>query len=499
MQNLISSKMASLIDEKSQEIYKIPSICLMEQAGLKAWQFIKTQIDISESIVIVAGSGNNGGDALVIAREAVNDGANDILVIQVGSHISECNKIQRDIINSYGIQTISIKDQEIDQISIQSIAAASIIIDGISGTGLQNPLRGVASLLVNQINDSKAKVYSIDIPSGLGDEVNVNSICVNSDYTICMGPLKSLYYNPVIHAKCGEIFCVNPSFPPFVLKDVKASAFLANDEIPQLIPLDIDAYKKSRGHLAIFGGSDKYSGAIRLAAKSAFVSRVGLVSTFVDENIYPIVASESPSVIVHPTTKIDDINKYNSILCGPGWGENREDLLLSLLETMKPIVIDADGIKAFASLYKIGKIQGHGTIILTPHIGELKVLAQAIVPEYEWIVGKDDKPSDFLKLIQKISLKTGSIVVCKSSVTFISTAARVPMIVSGDNPSLGVAGSGDVLAGCISGLLAGGLSPFKSALYGVLWHKEAGIECFKEKGFFDSMSLIDYVGKVISK
>jgi NAD(P)H-hydrate epimerase len=499
MENLISGKTASYIDEKSQEVYKIPAICLMEEAGLKAWQFIKTKIDISEPIVIIAGSGNNGGDALVIAREAINDGINDILVILLGSTISECNQIQREIIKRYGIFTVYVENHEIDPTTLQSIATASTIIDGITGTGLKTPLKGDASLLVNQINKSRAKIFSIDIPSGLGDEVNINYISVKAAYTICMGPLKSIYYNPSIHAKCGKVFSVNPSFPPFITKTIKPSAYLANDEIPELIPLEIDAYKKIRGHLAIFGGSDKYTGAIRLAAKSAFVSRVGLVSTFVDEIIYPIVASESPSVIVHPTTEVDDINKYNTLLCGPGWGENREGLLLSLLKTMKPIVIDADGIRAFSSLYKIGKIQGHGTLILTPHMGELKVLANAIVPEYEWEVGKDDKPEDFLKLLQKISVKTGAIVVCKSSVTFIATAARAPMVVSGDNPALGVAGSGDVLAGCIAGLLAGGLSPFKSALYGVLWHKEAGMQCYKENGFFDSIRLITYVGKVIAK
>ncbi len=499
MQNLISGKTASYIDEKSQEVYKIPSICLMEEAGLKAWQFIKSKIDVNEPLVIIAGSGNNGGDALVIAREAINDGVNDILVILLGSHISECNRIQREIIKRYRIFSVSIENHDIDPTTLQSIATASTIIDAITGTGLKSPLRGDAALLANKINESSAKVFSIDIPSGLGDEVNVNSICVKADYTICMGPLKSIYYNPNVHSKCGELYSLNPSFPPFITNSVKPSALLANDEIPQLIPLDIDAYKKIRGHLAIFGGSDKYTGAVRLSAKSAFVSRVGLVSTFVDEIIYPIVASESPSVIVHPTTEIDDINKYNTLLCGPGWGENREGLLLSLLKTMKPVVIDADGIRAFSSLYSSGKIQGHGTIILTPHMGELRILAAAIVPEYKWNVGKDDKPEDFLKLLQSISIKTGAIIVCKSSVTFIATAARVPMVVSGDNPSLGVAGSGDVLAGCIAALLAGGLSPFKSALYGVLYHKEAGELCHREFGYYDSMKLIEGIGKVIAK
>ncbi|MCK9189968.1 MAG: NAD(P)H-hydrate dehydratase [Sphaerochaetaceae bacterium] len=499
MKNLISGKMTQLIDESSQSEYKIPPVVLMEQAGLKAWQFIETKIEDDEPFVVVAGGGNNGGDALVIAREAINNGVTDILVILLGKHISESSQIQRDIIKSYGIPTVHIEDGIIDSQTLQAIDSAKYIVDGITGTGLSSPIRGDALKLIEAINNSDAEVFSVDIPSGLGDDVEVSSTSIKANYTICMGPLKSVYYNPTVHAKCGAVECVNPSFPPFLIKASKPSAYLADDEEPSLIPLDIDAYKKTRGHLAVFGGSKNFTGAVRLASRSAFVSRVGLVSCFVEPEIYPIIASESPSVIVQPTTEIDDIDSYTALLAGPGWGEGREMLLDSLLKTLKPLVIDADGIRAFANLYKSGKVVGHGTIVLTPHMGELRALAAAVCPEYEGKVGFSDRPSDFLNLLQNISIKTGAIIVCKASVTLIATAARKPIIVSGDNPALGVAGSGDVLAGCIAGLLAGGLSPYKSALYGVLWHKEAGLKAFKKNGYFDTETLIPLLGKVIAK
>lgn len=499
MKNLISGNSTKLIDEKTQSDYNIPSLVLMEQAGLKAWQFIKTKIENHQSLVVIAGSGNNGGDGLVIAREAINDGITDILVVLLGSHISESCAVQRNIISRYGIPCVEIINHEIDPFILQSISTASYIIDAITGIGLSSPLRGDALLLIGAIKKSKSIVFSVDVPSGIGDMLAVSNESVNANYTICMGPLKSLYYNPIVHASCGEVVCVNPSFPPFLIHLQKPSAYLADDEIPSLIPLAIDAYKKTRGHLAVFGGSKKYTGAVRLASRSAFVSRVGLVSCYSDPEIYPIIATESPSVIVHPSLEVDNFDTYSALLAGPGWGSNREDILDLLLKTMIPIVIDADGIKAFSNLYKSGRVQGHGAIILTPHIGELRALANAVCPEYEAKVGFDDKPSMFLELLQKISIKTGAIVVCKASVTLISTAARKPIVVSGDNPALGVAGSGDVLAGCIAGLLAGGLSPYKSALYGVLWHKEAGLRAFKKNGYFDSETLIKNIGKVIVK
>jgi NAD(P)H-hydrate epimerase len=499
MKNLISGKSTTLIDEKSQNEYNIPSLVLMEQAGLKAWQFIKTKIENDLPLLIIAGSGNNGGDGLVIAREAINDGITDIQIILLGSHISESCEVQRNIIKSYGIPFIEIKNHEINELVLQSINTASYIVDAITGIGLTSALRGDALLLVQEMKKSEAIVFSVDVPSGIGDLVEVSSESVKANYTICMGPLKSLYFNPTIHAKCGKVIAINPSFPPFLVQSQKPSAYLADDEEPSLIPLDIDAYKKTRGHLAVFGGSKKYTGAVRLSCRSAFVSRVGLVSCFADPEIYPILATESPSVIVHPSLEVDSFDSYTSILAGPGWGEMREDLLDTLLKTMKPMVIDADGIRAFANLYKQGRIQGHGAIILTPHIGELRILASAVCPEYEAKVGFNDKPSEFLNLLQTICIKTGAIVVCKSSVTLVATAARKPIAVSGDNPALGVAGSGDVLAGCIAGLLAGGLSPYKSALYGVLWHNEAGRKAFKKNGYFDSETLIKTIGKVISK
>lgn len=499
MINLISGKSTKLIDEEAQSEYKIPSLILMEQAGLKAWQFIKTKIESDRPLVIIAGSGNNGGDGLVIAREAINEGINDILVVLLGSHISESCKVQRDIIKSYGVPCIEVKNHKLDTIILQSINTASYIVDAMTGIGLNTPLRGDSLLLIDAMRNSKAIVFSIDVPSGLGDFVCVNSPCVKANYTICMGPLKSLYYNPFIHASCGAIYVLNPSFPPFLVHSKKPSAFLADDEKPALIPLEVDAYKKTRGHLAVFGGSKEYTGAVRLSCRSAFVSRVGLVSCFSDPSIFPILATESPSVIVHPNLDVDNFDIYNAILAGPGWGSDREDLLEILLKTLKPIVIDADGIKAFANLYKEKRVQEHGAIILTPHIGELRILANAVCPEYKFKIGVEDNPTEFMELLQDISIKTGAIIVCKSSVTLIATAARKTIFVSGDNPALGVAGSGDVLSGCISGLLAGGLSPYKSALYGVLWHKEAGLKTFEDSGYFDAESLVKTIGKVISK
>jgi len=500
MKNLLSSADVQSIDLQSQERYKIPALVMMENAGLRAWDVVKKDLDVDTPLVVVAGAGNNGGDGLVMARQAINDGYKDLTVVLLGSHISDSCKVQRDIIEEYGIPCFSaaIEDERAHDAAMQAIATAGVIIDAIAGTGIQAELKGIAVTLVMAMNNNtKGLVYSVDAPSGMGDHIPTTALHVKASATLCMGPAKSLFYHPSLKADCGEIIEINPSFPLELVNSKKPSSFLSDFGEAVLEPLPSDAYKKDRGHLAIYGGCSRYTGAIRLASRSAFVSRVGLVTAVCDKEIYPIVAGESPSVIVKKTEEVTSFDGYSALLAGPGWGEGREDQLDILLHCGKPIVVDADGIRTYASLYTQGRTTNHGTLILTPHLGELRALCKAIFPERSETLGKGDTPFEYLETLSLMAARMGAIIVAKSNVTYVATAARKPIAIAGDNPSLGVAGSGDVLAGCIAGLLAGGLSPYKSALYGVIWHQRAGLEAYHSHGYYASEDLITYLAKEI--
>lgn len=487
------------IDADAQRLYGIPALVMMEQAGLKAWQAIRQDLDAEQPIVVACGGGNNGGDGLVIAREAVNDGFVHVTVILVGHRLSDCNRIHRSIIKAYGIPAYE-EESRLETAATQALSAASVIIDAVTGTGLKKEIGGLASELVKAMNDNlKATVYAIDCPSGMGDEVSASSLHVHAHCTLCMGPLKSMFYHPALRAHCGKIIEINPSFPPGLVAKSKLSGYLADDEVASLDPLPSDAYKKDRGHLAIFGGCSRYTGALRLAGRSAFASRAGLVSAICDRDIYPIIAGESPSVIVRMLDETDTVEPYTAVLAGPGWGGGREELLTKLLRCSKPLVIDADGIRAFANLYAEGKVASHqGTVILTPHLGELHCLCKAVMPDRAAGLGKEDSPASFLETLSALSEKIDAIIVAKGGVTYVAVPGKLPVAVSGGNPSLGVAGSGDVLAGCMAGLLAGGLSPFKSALSAVLWHQEAGRYAFAKEGYYSSEDLIPFLAKVIA-
>lgn len=488
MKNLYYSTDISKIDKISQEDYKQPGIILMEQAGLKAWLNIKSNLSLEDNIVIVSGGGNNGGDSLVIARCAFNDGFKNINIIYCSKNFSQSTLIQKNILDCYDIPKFNYLEKEVKSV----INNATVIIDGITAIGLKDKLRDDYINIVNIINASKATVYSVDVPSGLSD--TINDVCIKADYTLCMGPLKILYYFHKNIDYCNNIIEINPSFPPQVIEKISPIGKLENELDIKIQPLKKCDYKKTRGHLAIFGGSNKYSGAIRLAAKAAFHSRCGLVSAFCDEDIFDIVAKDSPSIIVNKIR--DDLNllNYDAILAGPGWSSNRENLLLNILSFNKPTIIDADGIRAYSSLFEQGKInvKNNDKLIFTPHLGELKVLANAVLKDYSI-----DNTIDFINTLTKLSNSLNSVIVCKASVTYLFSPNSIVKVFYHPNPSLGVAGSGDVLAGCIASCLAYGLSIEESAKEGVVIHMKAGKESKERYGFYDSEQLIFAIGEIL--
>ncbi len=488
MKNLYYSNDISKIDKISQEDYKQPGIILMEQAGLKAWLNIKSNIKLEDNIVIVSGGGNNGGDALVIARCAFNDGFKNINIIYCSKNFSQSTLIQKNILDCYSIPKFNYLDKDVKNI----INNATVIIDGITAIGLKDKLRDDYIDIVNIINASKSIVYSVDVPSGLSD--TINDVCIKADYTLCMGPLKLLYFYHKNIEYCNNIIEINPSFPPQVIDKIAPIGKLEYEFDLKIKPLKKSDYKKTRGHLAVFGGSNKYSGAIRLAAKAAFHSRCGLVTAFCDEEIFEIVAHESPSIIVNKIENDLNLSNYDAILAGPGWSSNREELLLKVLSYNKPTIIDADGIRAYSSLFKEKKINvnNNDKLIFTPHLGELKVLINAVLGDYSI-----DNTLDFFNTLIKLSNVLNSVIVCKASVTFLFTPNSIPTVFYYPNPSLGVAGSGDVLAGCIASFMSYGLSVEESAREGVVLHIKAGKETKEKYGFYDSEQLIITIGELL--
>ncbi len=491
---IVSPEVMAGIDRKSISEFEIPGELLMENAGIKCWERVKDFITHNKlkgkSVSIVAGSGNNGGDALVIAREAWISDFRNIKVILLKEDGNELFSLNKNICRRYGIPVISYRDNTSGAVS--ALNESGIIIDGLTGTGLRGAIRGTSRELVDIINGSDATVFSIDLPSGLGDGFLSGYPAVKADITLTIGLPKIVLYNPVARIFSGEIVVVKISFPPDLLGNPSDSGELYVNSDLNLPEIERWAYKGTRGHAAVFAGAEGTSGAALLAAIAAGRSRSGLVTLFVDSNIYSTAASQLKSIMVR---KLDyrgeelELRGITSLLAGPGWGqEGRIQLLEKLFETSIPGVLDAEGLYFLPEVKKRSNKPGFlgGKWVFTPHPGEFETISN---------VQKEEFLAAPLPYLRKIAAEYGAVIVLKSHVTFIVNPEGAYSIVDGMIPSLGTGGSGDILSGIITGLMAQGIDPYQAAVEGVLLHQNAGKLCYKEKGWYLAEDLLPYISK----
>lgn len=498
MDQLVSSLTMAAIDSDAQLQYKIPGLSLMETAGFKIWASLVTKLQKEQRLVFLCGGGNNGGDALVIARLAFDQGYTNQVCILVGNHISPSCAVQREIAQAYGLPTI-VLGSEVSPQAAKEIKEAGVVFDGLAGTGLKGSLQGISRTLVTLANQSSALRVAIDIPSGLGDTISVGEIHFIADRTCTLGLSKAAFYHPSSRTDCGQIEILNPSFPVRLLKNAQAMARLVDPKEVRLPGLSSSAFKNSRGHIAIIGGSKSYTGAVRLSARAAFFSRAGLVTLFCDPEVFQLAATESPSVMVKALSGNDDFSSFSVLLAGPGWGKGREALLEKLFATNKPMVLDADGIKAYAAILKENKRPAHGPLLLTPHLGELRELACSVFGDQANSLGKNDTTEAFFSMLGKLSKELDAILVVKSSLVHIAGGAGQLVVMEGLNPSLGVAGSGDVLSGITAALLGNGIGLAQAAIIGSAVHQNAGRLAHEKLGYYDSETLLGFIGKAIGE
>ncbi len=517
---LVSTQTMEGIDAKAQSEYSIPALVLMEQAGVKGWQAFtnyaqENQISMNH-VVFVAGGGNNGGDALVMAREAYFSGLQSFSILLVGSRVSNACSVQRTICKKLGFTMAESENMDgmISSEAGRMLAEADLIVDGIAGTGLRGMLGGTTAEIVRMINARQSQgacVLSVDIPSGCSDSMSVAGVRVIANVTVTMGLQKAATYHPVSRMGWGTVLRVNPSFPPALLKNSVATATLSGRNDLKIHRFAEDVYKQKRGHMALFAGSERYTGAARLAGRGAFHSRCGLVTLCCSRDVASVAASETPSIIVQALESQEVMQSqvlaksYQAVAAGPGWGEGHEDQVIEILRSGLPTVLDADAIALFGSVVSEHRIQGtaHGPLVLTPHPGELHALLESLhMPLLAQETGPSGSPESFIDSIKRVAVALEAVIVYKSHVIWIvdgRNGGAIPIVVDGMNNALGVAGSGDVLTGIIGSLLAQGFDPHDAAHSGVLIHQEAGALARTAAGWFDAETLIGYVGSVCRK
>ena len=496
---IVSAEAMARIDSRSRTEFAFPSSTLLEDAGVKAWASVSRVIWSGKRrgrLVFLAGKGNNGGDALVMARQAAVEHAHSLAIVLAGGRPADDSDPGRMLAmcEALGIPCMSWPEQS-DAVRAR-LAEAAWVFDGIAGTGIRGALRPPLSDLVDAANASPARKIAIDVPSGIGDEYRQGTPAVRADFTLTMGLPKLGLYLPHARVLCGRILVIHVGFPPPLLEDPEIPGeLLLNRAWRRLAPpIAADTYKNRRGHLAVFAGARGTTGAAWLSASAAARSRVGLVTLFVDADAYPIVAQKLTSVMCRPWDASEpwEHGSFSGILAGPGWGlaEEKERWLERLLALPVKGVIDADGITLLGRIAARGAPDLGGRWVLTPHPGEFSRLTGS---------PREDVLADPVRLSLEASARLNAVIALKGHCTVVATPSGRYWILDGANPALATGGSGDVLAGIIAAGIAGGMSPTDAALFGVSLHATVGRRAARHLGWFLAEDLVPLISRVLSR
>lgn len=492
MKYLSDADEAKRIDSISSDVYMVPPEILMERAAYDIARVIMEDISKDADILAVCGRGNNGGDAICAARILYEKGFNADVYLSCGyDELSELSLLQYNIAKSSGVNFTDILDTD----------KYDIIIDGLFGVGLNRPISGICHTIIKEINDSKALVYAVDVPSGINaTSGNVMGIAVNAYTTITFGLMKMGLMLPPGNEYTGRIHISSSAFPKKAIEDCNIRKFYYDKEDLALLPERYsDSNKGTYGRALIIAGSFGMSGAAALSAKACYRSGCGLVRILTCESNRVILQQNVPEAVI--SCYGDDINEYeddiiamldwaDSVVIGPGIGkEQRAEKLLDIVisHVTSPIVLDADALNIMAKRGTDPRELLENAII-TPHLKEMSGLCGI---EINGIL--KDMPG-FAKSYAEEQL----VLVLKNSRTVVSDGDRLYINASG-NDGMATAGSGDVLTGIIAAFLAQGLECFTAATLGVYVHGLAG-DCAAEKyGHYAMMAsdIIDSLGEIL--
>ncbi|MBR5541456.1 MAG: NAD(P)H-hydrate dehydratase [Bacteroides sp.] len=471
---ILSSPQLKELDKYTIEHEPIASIDLMERAAHVLTDAIIRRWDFSFSIVVFAGPGNNGGDALAVARMLSKKGYRvEVFLFNTKGNLSEECQTNLDRLKTCG----SIYFTEIStQFDPPTLTEKHLVIDGLFGNGLNKPLNGGFASVVKYINASKAQVVAIDIPSGLMGEDNTYNIrpnIIQADVTLSIQLPKLSFLFPENEDIVGEWELLDIGLKQSYI-DTASSAYSIIEEmdIRSLIkPRKRFAHKGTFGHGLLIAGSYGMAGASILSAKACLKSGIGLLTVHVPIHNHNMLQTTVPEAIVQ--TDIHEryfaqpthLSRYTALAIGPGLGQE-EDTALAMMEQIQgssiPIVLDADAINILSThrnwLNRLPK-----RCILTPHLGEL-----------ERLIGKCMDTYERLTKVKELAAYLQSYIIVKGAWTTIVTPEGNFYFNPTGNPGMATGGSGDVLTGILLGLLAQGYKQEDACKLGVYVHGLAG-------------------------
>lgn len=475
------------IDRLAIEDIGIPGPVLMENAGREVFREITRRFPdlVKETVVIVAGKGNNGGDGLVIARHLVNHGAHPIvLLLAAREDIRGDAALNLAVAGAAGVDIREAKTEDEWRKRRAVLGEATIIVDAVFGTGLVRAAGGLYADAIRDINSSRAFKVAVDIPSGLSsDAFDLIGPAVKADLTVALAAPKIAHVLPPAEDYVGQLVVADIGIPPRVFDRPGLNLQLAETKslLRVFAPRKSDTHKGTYGHVLVISGSLGKSGAAVLAGRAALKTGAGLVTVATPASCLPIVARSMAELMTEPLEETPEktiaaraldraaslARGKEAVLIGPGLSTHPStgEFLDGLLPRLKgPAVIDADGLNLIGlnpgMLRKLPR-----PAILTPHPGEFARLTGLSTAE---VLKRR------LELAPSLAAEHGVHVVLKGYRTLVAAPDGRVFINPTGNPGLATGGSGDVLSGILASLLAQLKDPLLAAIAGVYVHGLSG-------------------------
>ncbi len=475
MHSLFTREESRDVDRVAIKDLGIVSLVLMENAGRGATDAIVERFgDRFGRVVLVGGPGQNGGDAWVVARRLSLLGhAPTAVLVGQASRLKGDAKANWELLGKLGVDTTELPSDHASGL-VELLSDATLIIDGLFGTGLDRPIKGRYAAAVGAIEDAPAPVVSLDLPSGLdADTGGILGVAPHAELTVTFARLKrGLHQYPGVEY-AGEIRVVDIGIP--IASTSAASVWHADDLSALIAPRAGDAHKGTNGHLLVVGGAPGKTGAAVLAGRAAFRAGAGLVTigarpdarSTLEEKVIELMTTELPANADKASVEALCEGK-RAVVLGPGLGLDdigKAWTQAFALHASVPTVIDADAITNVAE-GGVESLRGAAAPrILTPHPGEAGRLLEASTADVQ---------ADRYGAARAIAERSGQIVILKGARSIVGAKDDLRVCAEG-TPALGVAGTGDVLSGVV-GALSMTLKPEDAAIAGALLHALAGIE-----------------------
>ena len=493
---IVTSQQMRLIEERSEEA-GVSTDTLMERAGAEVACRAEGLLGEGTAATVLVGPGNNGGDGLVAARYLCRPGR------EVSAYVCTQRRTpdpKLELAAEAGVRVIRAGEDE-GLVRLDGLLdSAGLVVDAVLGTGRSRAIEGSLEAILRKLAEARARrpemrLVAVDVPTGLdADTGSADPACIAADLTVALGFPKVGLLTPSGSDSVGEMDVADIGLPGGLADDVDAELMTdawAGDRLPRRPPA---AHKGTFGRTLILAGSRNYVGAAYLAAMGAYRAGAGLVTLAIPESLrtplaaaapeptYLLLPESGPGVVSSDAAPLvlEAIAKYDALLIGCGLG--RAHLTRSLVEAvlysereLPPTVVDADGLNTLSLATSDDMPWWElfpGPAVLTPHQGEMARLAGDSL----------SKSGERIGAARESAAKWNKVTVLKGAHTVVASPGGGVMVSPFANPGLATAGTGDVLAGVVSGLLSQGLSLQTAASLGVYLHGAAGERVRRELG-----------------